>query len=100
MTVYRTLTDAQAEQFLQHGYVVIEGCFSKAAAQDWIDLAYKRLGFDPNDPQTWKEPYLHLPSMNRVLVKDFAPKAWDAICDLMGEDRIDPAKVTWGDGFI
>jgi hypothetical protein len=97
---YRTLTEAQAEQFLEKGYVVIENAFSREAAQTWTDLAYKRLGYDPEDSSTWKEPYLHLPTMNRALVKDFAPKAYDAICDLMGEDRIDPTRVVWGDGFI
>ena len=29
-----------------------------------------------------------MPSMNRVLIEDVAPRAWDAICDLLGgEDR-------------
>ena len=43
--------------------------------------------------------------MNRVLIEDVGPRAWDAICDLLGgEDRIinfwGDSKPGWGDGFI
>jgi len=34
-------------------------------------------------------------------VKTFAPKAWDAMCDLLGgEDRIEPSTAFWNDAFI
>lgn len=39
--------------------------------------------------------------MNRVPIRELAPKAWDAICDLTGgADRIAGEAPNWGDGFI
>jgi hypothetical protein len=97
---YRVLTDAQAEQFIAKGYVKIEACFEKPAIQHWLDLAFKRLGYDPKNPATWVEPRIHMPSMNEVDVDAFSPKAYGAICDLMGgEDRV-KTPVRWRDGFI
>ncbi|HLA43045.1 MAG TPA: phytanoyl-CoA dioxygenase family protein [Aggregatilineales bacterium] len=99
---YTTLSDTDIEHFLSKGYVVVHECFSAEFAQSWIDLAYQRLGYDPDDAATWAEPIIHMPAMNRVVVRDFSPEAWGAICDLLGgEDRIkDPDTYTWGDSFI
>ena len=42
-----------------------------------------------------------MPSHNTFLANEFAPKAWNAICDLLGgEDRIAEWNRTWNDGFI
>ena len=97
---YQVLTDEQAEQFLSRGFVKIEGCFDKAEIQDWIDLAFERLGYDADDPSTWAEPRVHMPSMNTMEVADFAPKAWGAICDVMGGAERIKTPITWRDGFI
>jgi len=36
-----------------------------------------------------------------VLVSDFAPKAWAAMCELLGgEGRISESMRHWNDGFI
>lgn len=97
---YKVLTDEQVEQFLAHGYVVLHECFSREAAKALTDRTFVRLGYDPNDPSTWKEDVIHMPSQQRFDVKEFAPKAWDAACDLLGgEERIEQP-YTWGDGFI
>jgi hypothetical protein len=43
---------------------------------------------------------VHMPSLRHVEVKDFAPTAWRAACELLGgEDRIEQP-YTWGNGFI
>ena len=102
---YRTLTQEDINHFTEKGHVILKDCFPRELAAEWQDFAFKRLGYDPNDPTTWEEPRVHLPSMNRVLIEDVAPRAWDAICDLLGgEDRIvnfwDDRKPGWGDGFI
>ena len=97
---YRVLTEEQAEQFLSQGFVKVEGCFDKADIQDWIDLAFERLGYDAGDPSTWAEPRVHMPSMNRIDVAEFAPKAWGAICDLMGGEERIKTPIRWGDAFI
>jgi hypothetical protein len=100
MAAYRILTDEQAEHFLQRGYVVIRECFSREAAAEFTDSVWTRLGYDPHDPSTWAEPSVHMPTHRTVEVKDFAPKVWAAVCDLLGgEDRI-AQPYLWGDGFI
>ena len=63
---YHVLTDAQAAHFVAQGYVKLEGCFEKAEVQDWLDLAYARLGYDRDDPSTWEADRIHMPSMKRI----------------------------------
>ncbi|OCT48955.1 hypothetical protein CLCR_11328 [Cladophialophora carrionii] len=73
-TGYKVLTPDQVSHFMQHGYVVIEQCFSKEASDEWTKDVWTRLGIRPCGHDD---------------VPDFAPKAWDAICDLVGgEDRV------------
>ena len=39
--------------------------------------------------------------MKRLPIREIAPRAWEAICDLLGgEDRIANTQPSWGDGFI
>ncbi len=98
---YKILTEAQIEHFLEKGHVILQNYFSRELAEEWTALAYKRLGYDPNDPTTWKEERIHLPSMNHVSIRKVAPKAWDAICDLLGgEERLANLDPQWGDGLI
>ena len=102
---YRTLTESDVNHFVEKGHIVIQDCFPRELAEEWRGFAFKRLGCAPDDPSTWETPRIHLPSMNRVPIQEVAPRAWDAICDLVGgEDRIaDPwgnSKPSWGDGFI
>jgi hypothetical protein len=98
---YRELTPEQAQHFLDKGYVAIEGAFPHDVAKHYTDLAWKRLGYDPNDPTTWKESKIHMPSMHHFNIWEFAPRAWDALCDLVGgEERVKRENAQWGDGFI
>lgn len=93
------LTDAQIEQFLTHGHVVIPDCFSRDFAEAWTANAFHRLGYDPNDPATWAQEIVHMPSAQRIPMQEIAPKAWQAACELLGgADRVSPC--TWGDGMI
>jgi hypothetical protein len=101
MAAYRVLTDEQAQHFLDKGYVIIQNAFPREVAKAHTDMAWKRLGYDPDDPSTWAEAIIHMPTLNRFPIVEFAPKAWDAICDLLGgAARIDQEKALWGDGFI
>jgi hypothetical protein len=94
------LTDAQVEHFLTRGYVTIGNCFSREDARGWVDSAWARLGYDREDPTTWAEPRVHLSSKEWVDTRDFAPRALDAACDLLGgADRVDLPWL-WSDGFI
>ncbi len=99
MSGYRVLTDEQVEHFLDHGFVLIHDCFSTEAAAELTDSVWTRLGYDPDDKSTWAAPSIHMPSHRRFPVQEFAPKAWDAVCDLVGEDRI-AKPYQWSDAFI
>lgn len=97
---YRTLTDEQADHFRQKGYVLLRDCFTPEAAAEYTETMWTRLGFDPKDQSTWEQTSVHMPSHQPIDVKEFAPKVWDAVCDLLGgEERIVQPYV-WGDGFI
>jgi hypothetical protein len=76
---YTVLTSDQAEQFLDKGYVVIRGCFSPAAAEEFTARIWERLGYDEHDPATWAEPSVHMPSTRTLDVREFAPNAWGAV---------------------
>lgn len=97
---YEFLTDAQAEGFLRRGHVVLHGCFSRETAEAWTDRGFERLGYDRHDPSTWKEVRIHMPSSRKVEVKTFAPRAWGAICELLGGEERVQQPATWGDSFI
>jgi hypothetical protein len=96
----RVLTDEQIDSFLERGYVTVHGCFTHARARPRLDAAWTRLGYDPGDPRTWREKRVHMPTTQRVEVKDFAPRAWQAVCELLGGEGRIAQPYTWGDGFI
>jgi hypothetical protein len=56
------LTTEQVEAFQAKGHVVIRGCFSAAAAEEYTTTIWQRLGYAPDDPSTWSEPSIHMPS--------------------------------------
>lgn len=117
---YNVLTQEQVDFFLENGYIVVHDCFTQDQA-DWVlqDI-WVRLNMDPNDPSTWNvnrvlsvaehgdyvrprlnANTLNMPSRRWFSAKEFAPKAWAAICDLMGgEDRIDEQNSLWQDNPI
>ncbi|KAI0769814.1 hypothetical protein C8Q74DRAFT_849314 [Fomes fomentarius] len=98
---YKQLTQQDADFFLAHGYIVVKEAFSKAQADAFTRDLWVRLGLDPHDPSTWDRERIHMPYHTRVPVAEFAPKAWNAITDLLGgEDRIDASSSAWGDSFI
>lgn len=94
------LTEAQKAQFLEHGFVKIEQCFSGAQAADFTANMWPRLGMSPTDKSTWTAERTNMPWHRKVAVPEFAPKAWDAMCQLLGgADRISDQD-GWGDSFI
>ncbi|KAJ7096161.1 hypothetical protein C8R44DRAFT_644588 [Mycena epipterygia] len=95
------LTPEQKAHFLKHGFLHLPQCFSREASDAFTANLWTRLGMSPDDKSTWHTERTNMPSHNSVLISEFAPKAWSAICELLGgEDRIaDWAKV-WKDSFI
>jgi hypothetical protein len=63
---------------------------------------WARLGYDEREPSSWAQPIVHMPSVNHLDVREFAPRAWDAVCDLVGgAERISEEQpYLWSDGFI
>jgi hypothetical protein len=110
----QVLTPDQVDHFLSRGFITIPGCFTRDFARPFIDHAYERMGCDPNDPTTWTDPIRYLDHAHRFAVSDLCPKAWGAICDVLGgEDRINPTvrrmetihfssveSFNWSDAFI
>jgi hypothetical protein len=96
---YQVLTTEQAEQFVERGFVAIRGCFTRDAAQEYTSTIWTRLGYSQDDPATWAEPSIHMPSHRSIDIRTFAPKAWGAVCDLLGgAQRIQSYE--WNDAFI
>lgn len=97
---HRYLNDGQIEQFLTRGHIVLHGCFSRETAREWTDKAFVRLGYDPNDKAAWTQERVHMAGENYVEVREFAPDAWAAMCDLCGGQERVAQPYHWGDGFI
>jgi ectoine hydroxylase-related dioxygenase (phytanoyl-CoA dioxygenase family) len=111
---YRTLTDDQVQSFLDNGYLVVRDCVDLDVAQRWIDQAYARLGYDREDPSTWAKDIVWMDHLNHMPVHEVAPRAWDAILDVVGgEERLEPQVMciesrhfstidtfSWSDSFI
>lgn len=94
------LTEAEKELFRQRGFIQLKNCFTKEQAQSVIDNVWIRLGADPSDKSTWPAR-TNMPHHNVFDANGFAPKAWSAICELLGgEDRIMPITKEWRDSLI
>ncbi|KZV63064.1 hypothetical protein PENSPDRAFT_758239 [Peniophora sp. CONT] len=101
MAPYEVLSDADVDHFVQHGWLKVSGCFTTDAAAFLTATVWTRLGMDPNDISTWRTERTNMPPHRHFPVQDFAPRAWSAICDLLGgTERIDPDKQTWADNLI
>ena len=84
-----SLTEEQKQHWMDHGFVKIENCFSREFADRWTSSIWTRLGADPNDRSTWPTEKLNMPGHTVLPVKEHAPKAYAAMCELVGgEDRV------------
>ena len=79
-----TLSDAQKEQFMTQGYLLLRGAFSGDDSTAWVREECARAGYDLDDSTTWKSPYLRLPTVRRERLDTYAPSAWEASCALLG----------------
>ncbi len=97
-----TLTTAEVEHFVTYGFVHIPKAIDPEFCRTQAALAFRRLGYDPADSETWHADKIHMPSMHTWPVREIAPRAWGAMIDLVGgADRIaNPEDTRWGDGFI
>jgi phytanoyl-CoA dioxygenase PhyH len=95
-----SLTAAQAGHFLERGFVTVRGAFDAASARQWLEDAWIRFGYDPDDPGSWAEKRVHLSSRSHVDARSFAPAAWHAAVELAGGAQRVRLPWKWGDGFI
>ncbi|KAF8217553.1 hypothetical protein K438DRAFT_1795201 [Mycena galopus ATCC 62051] len=100
-TTTGVLSAAQKSDFLTHGFVHLPNCFSREASDIFTSDLWTRLGMSPHDKSTWHTERTNMPSHHSVLISEFAPKAWSAICELLGgEGRISDETRVWKDSFI
>ena len=98
---FRQLTQEDVDHFLKHGWIKLSNCFTREQSEELTSNLWTRLGMSPTDKSTWHTERINMPSHNTFAANEVAPKAWDAICDLVGgEDRIADYNRTWNDGFI
>jgi hypothetical protein len=95
------LTEEQKRHWLENGFVKVPKCFSREVAEEFASSIWTRMGASPCDKATWVTERLNMPGHSTVSVKEFAPKAWYAMCELIGgEDRMAEWCKDWKDGFI
>ena len=102
------LTPAECEHFLDHGYVLIRGAFSRGIATEVVEQAWRSLeddaGVARDDPASWKAtPYVRpAGSGRRIVLGEEAPRAQRAQLDLLGGGaRVKGGgALAWGDGTV
>jgi hypothetical protein len=95
------LSQEEIDHFIRHGYVRLTNCFSRAKAAEWTADVWTRLGYSATDKSTWTAERINMPEHKSEPVQTFAPKAWAAICELLGgEDRVAAHSATWNDALI
>lgn len=93
------LSPADIDHFIEHGFIKVPQALDAGVIRHAVDLMWTRLGYDPAEPATWTAAKIHMPNHQQFAVREVAPRAYDAICQLCGgADRIHPP--VWGDGFI
>jgi ribosomal protein S18 acetylase RimI-like enzyme len=92
------LTDAQIAEFVEKGFVVVPDCIPKDLCKSWTDQSWERIGMSPDDPDGWQD-LVGVPGANSEPMSKCAPKAWRAMCDLLGGPQKVASEPSFGDGF-
>ncbi len=56
----RARSDVQLQQFVQDGFIRLEGAFPRELAEEGRAIMWRDLGCDPNDRKTWTRPVIRL----------------------------------------
>jgi len=94
------LNQADRAHFLERGYVIIPDAIPVERTLEWQDLAWRRLGYDRDDPSTWEKERVHLAPSRAVKVEEFAPRAFEATCEVVGGKQRIKAPYFWSDVFV
>ena len=111
----RVLDRDDAEHFVEHGFVVVKGAFSKELAQTVVESAWAELeqhhGLDRGNPESWDRP----PTKNgdrrnirtrgtdrRFRLATEAPEALMSQADLVGGRHrlLNGESLSWGDAVV
>ena len=83
------IDDSQIQQFIEKGFLRIDDAFPKDLAEKGVDIMWKDLKLDRNDPSTWKQPMIRLNGYGdepfRLAVN--SPRLIAAYDQLVGKDR-------------
>lgn len=94
------LTQAELEQFTREGVVHIAGAVDRAFCEEQVQQGFARLGVREDDPSTWHTHRIHMPVTQGFAMAEHAPRAWEALCQLLGgAERIRP-QASFCDNFI
>lgn len=81
---YQQLTQEDVDHFMKHGWIKLSNCFTQEQADGITANLWTRLGMSPDDKSTWQTERINMPQHSNFAADKFAPKAWAAICDLVG----------------
>ena len=65
------------DTFMERGFIVLKGAFSKEKCAEWTKDVWVRLGVDPADKSTHAaagKDRVHMPDHNKERVETFAPR--------------------------
>jgi hypothetical protein len=89
MSNEHALDAAQMDQFVEDGYLRLDGAFSKQLAAECREILWRDTGCDPADPSTWRQPVIrlgeHFEPPFRAAVN--TPMLHGAFDSLIGETR-------------
>lgn len=98
---YQQIAQEDIDHFMKHGWIKLSDCFTREQAENLTSNVWTRLGMDESDKSTWHTERINMPSHSNYSASEFAPKAWAAICDLVGgEERVADDSRFWNDGLI
>jgi hypothetical protein len=86
------LSDSQVQQFIQDGFVRIDGAFPRQLADQGRSIMWRDLPCDPDDPATWTEPLIRLGHYGDAPFEKAvnSPVLYEAFDQLVGEGRWRP----------
>jgi hypothetical protein len=85
----RALSDAQLKQFVQDGFVRLDGAFPRELAEEGRAIMWRDIPFDRQDPSTWTRPVIRLPGYGGEPFRTVANTLvlHTAFDQLVGKDR-------------
>lgn len=89
MKRFKVLTADQHDQFLNDGYIVLRGTIPREVAAPIISRVWKLAGIDPDKPESWTRPFVHLQDIMVGPEVDaaYTPYVVNIFDDLLGEGR-------------